>query len=68
MVITLLLIGIDMYSSTELRRDILHAVSILCCQLPTEYEAEGTVRGHSVLSPYLRDLTSPRKLLFLRGC
>jgi len=41
-VITLLLIGIDADSSTELRRDILHSLSLLCCQIPTEYEAEGT--------------------------
>ncbi|KAH9176675.1 hypothetical protein EDB89DRAFT_88811 [Lactarius sanguifluus] len=40
-IITLLLIGIDMGSSTELRRDILHSVSLLCCQLPTECGEEG---------------------------
>jgi len=41
-VITLLLIGIDADSSTELRRDILHCVSLLCYRLPTECEAQGT--------------------------
>ncbi|KAH9057303.1 hypothetical protein EDB87DRAFT_1752563 [Lactarius vividus] len=41
-IITLLLIGIDMGSSAELRRDILHSVSLLCCQLPTECGEEGT--------------------------
>lgn len=40
--ITLLLIGIDTDSSTELRRDVLHSVSLLCCRLPTECGAEGT--------------------------
>ncbi|KAH8985992.1 hypothetical protein EDB86DRAFT_2957228 [Lactarius hatsudake] len=40
-IVVLLLIGIDMGSSTELRRDILHSVSLLCCQLPTECGEEG---------------------------
>ncbi len=44
MVMTLLLIGIDLASSTELRRDILHSMSLLCCRLSVECEAEGIVR------------------------
>ncbi|KAH9083790.1 hypothetical protein EDB83DRAFT_2309703 [Lactarius deliciosus] len=48
-IIALLLIGIDMGSSTDLRRDILHSVSLLCCQLPTECGEEGAgVRSSGV--------------------
>jgi hypothetical protein len=35
-VMVLLLIGVDMNSTNELRRDILHSISLLCHQLPTE--------------------------------
>ena len=35
-VIILLLIGVDVHTTTELRRDILHSVSLLCSRLPTE--------------------------------
>ncbi|KAI0256214.1 hypothetical protein BJV78DRAFT_446201 [Lactifluus subvellereus] len=37
-VIVLLLIGVDMDTSTELKRDILHSVSLLCRQLPAKSE------------------------------
>jgi len=35
-VMALLLIGVDMYTTTELRRDILHSISLLCHRLPAE--------------------------------
>jgi hypothetical protein len=37
-VMVLLLIGVDMNTTTELRRDILHSISLLCHQLPAEPE------------------------------
>jgi len=37
-VMVLLLIGVDMNTTTELRRDILHSISLLCHQLPVEPE------------------------------
>jgi hypothetical protein len=35
-VMVLLLIGVDMDTTTELRRDILYSISLLCRQLPAE--------------------------------
>jgi len=35
-VMTLLLVGLDIDTTTEQRRDILHSLSLLCCQLPAE--------------------------------
>jgi hypothetical protein len=35
-VIVLLLIGVDVDTTTELRRDILHSISLLCRRLPAE--------------------------------
>jgi hypothetical protein len=35
-VIVLLLIGVDVDTTTELRRDILHSMSLLCRRLPIE--------------------------------
>jgi len=37
-VMMLLLIGVDMNTTSELRRDILHSISLLCHQLPAEPE------------------------------
>ncbi len=37
-VMVLLLIGVDVDTTTELRRDILHSISLLCRQLPTDPE------------------------------
>jgi hypothetical protein len=45
-VMVLLLIGVDMNTTTELRRDILHSVSLLCHQLPAEPE-DSVVRYYS---------------------
>ena len=42
-VMVLLLIGVDMNTTTELRRDILHSISLLCHQLPAE-PVESVVR------------------------
>ena len=51
-VMVLLLIGVDMNTTTELRRDILHSISLLCHQLPTEPE-DSVVRYHPwVTCPY----------------
>jgi hypothetical protein len=48
-VIVLLLIGVDMDTSTELRSDILHSVSLLCRQLSGKSEgSEDIVRDHPV--------------------
>ena len=38
LVMILLLISVDMNTTTELRRDILHSISLLCHQLPAEPE------------------------------
>ncbi|KAI0283673.1 hypothetical protein BGY98DRAFT_1093767 [Russula aff. rugulosa BPL654] len=38
-VMVLLLIGVDMNTTTELRRDIVHSISLLCHQLPADPEA-----------------------------
>ena len=42
-VMVLLLIGVDMDTTTELRRDILHSISLLCRRLPAE-PGDGIVR------------------------
>jgi hypothetical protein len=42
-VMTLLLIGVDMNTTTELRRDILCSISVLCRRLPAE-PGDSTVR------------------------
>jgi hypothetical protein len=44
-VMALLLIGADMHTTTELRRDILCSISLLCRQLPAEPE-DSTVRHY----------------------
>jgi hypothetical protein len=45
-VMVLLLIGVDMNTATELRRDIVHSISLLCHQLPADLEAS-VVRYYS---------------------
>jgi hypothetical protein len=48
-VIVLLLIGVDMDTSTEMRSDILHSVSLLCRRLSAKSEGpEDIVRGRPV--------------------
>jgi hypothetical protein len=42
-VITLLLVGVDIDTTTELKRDVLHSLSLLCCRLPPE-PGDATVR------------------------
>jgi hypothetical protein len=57
LVMVLLLIGVDMNTTTELRRDILHSMSLLCHQLPAKPE-DSVVR----YCPWLR---CPYDSLFL---
>jgi hypothetical protein len=56
-VMVLLLIGVDINTTAELRRDILHSISLLCHQLPAEPE-DIVVR----YNPWFR---CPYDLLFL---
>ncbi len=57
-VMVLLLIGVDMYTTTELRRDILHSISLLCHRLPAE-PVDGIVR----CNPWFRRPTTRSSLL-----
>jgi hypothetical protein len=56
-VMVLLLIGVDMDTTTELRRDVLHSISLLCRQLPTDPE-DSVVR-------YCQWFRCPHNSLFL---
>lgn len=44
-VMALLLMGVDMNTTSELRRDIIHSISLLCHQLPAEPD-DSVVRYH----------------------
>jgi hypothetical protein len=44
-VMVLLLIGVDMNTTTELRSDILYSISLMCRRLPAE-PGDGIVRRH----------------------
>ncbi|KAI0294356.1 hypothetical protein BC826DRAFT_341731 [Russula brevipes] len=64
-VITLLLVGVDKDTTTELRRDILHSLSLLCCQLPPE---PGDATEISVVEKVLaltKPLSTPNQELLL---
>jgi hypothetical protein len=66
-VMALLLIGVDMYTTTELRRDILHSISLLCHRLPAE-PVDGIVRCNPWFRRRYDPLIAFRRSLWPRRC
>jgi hypothetical protein len=66
-VIMLLLVGVDIHTTTELRRDILHSVSLLCSRLPAE-PGDGIVSFNPCFRCPYNLLTASRKYLWHKGC
>jgi hypothetical protein len=68
-VIVLLLIGVDVGTTTQLRRDILHSVSLLCRRLPGD-DIVRVIRGsgvHATLLTVSRRSLWPKRCWNLRG-
>ena len=66
-VIALLLIGVDVDTTTELRRDILHSISLLCPRLPA-VPGDDIVRFNSWFRCPFNPLTASRRFLWHKGC